>query len=77
MSVIKESLESIDNATDEEGILKMNLAKPHNKHYSPKNIKYPTPYVDMRLEEEYGNGYGLDCDLTFWAVQFYDLVAST
>lgn len=74
VSVIKESLEAIDNATNDEGILKMNLAKPHNRHYSPKNIKYPTPYVDMRLEEDYGNGYGLDCDLTFWAVQFKNLV---
>lgn len=76
VSVIKESLEAIAAATNDEGILKMNLAKPHNKHYSPKNIKYPTPYVDVRLEEDYRNAYGLDCDLTFWAVQFKDLAAN-
>lgn len=75
--VIKESLESIDNATNDEGILKMNLEKPHNKRYSPKNIEYPTPYVDVRLEEDYKNGYGLECDLTFWAVQFNNLVENT
>lgn len=37
-------------------------------------IKYPTPYVDVSLEEDCKNGRGLDCDLTFWAVQFKYLV---
>lgn len=74
VSVIKESLEAISTATNDEGILKMNLTQPHNKHYSPKNIEYPTPYVDVRLEENYKFGHGLDCDLTFWAVQFRNLV---
>lgn len=76
VSVIKESLEAISTATNDEGILKMNLTQPHNKHYSPKNIEYPTPYVDVRLEENYKFGHGLDCDLTFWAVQFKYLVDS-
>lgn len=70
VDVIKESLKAISEATNDEGILKINLSKPHNRHYSPKNIEYPTPYVDVRLEESYKNSHGLDCDLTFWAVQF-------
>lgn len=74
VGVIKESMEAIAAATDDEGVLKMNLAQPHNKRYSPMYIKYPTPYVDVRLEEDYKNGRGLDCDLTFWAVQFKYLV---
>ncbi len=74
VGVIKESMEAIAAATDDEGVLKMNLAQPHNKRYSPMYIKYPTPYVDVRLEQDYKNGRGLDCDLTFWAVQFENLV---
>lgn len=74
VGVIKESMEAIAAATDDAGVLKMNLAQPHNKRYSPMYIKYPTPYVDVRLEEDYKNGRGLDCDLTFWAVQFENLV---
>jgi len=74
VGVIKESMEAIAVATDDEGVLKMNLAQPHNKRYSPMYIKYPTPYVDVRLEQDYKNGRGLDCDLTFWAVQFENLV---
>ena len=74
VGVIRESLEAISAATNEEGILRMNLDKPHNKRYSPMKIEYPTPYVDVRLEESYKNDYGLDCDLTFWAVQFNEIV---
>lgn len=76
VGVIRESLEAISAATDDEGVLKINLAQPHNKRYSPMYIKYPTPYVDVRLEEDYKNGRGLDCDLTFWAVQLKSLVGA-
>ena len=74
VDVIRESLEAISAATNREGVLKMNLAKPHNRRYSPMKIEYPTPYVDVRLEKSYKNDYGLDCDLTFWAVQFNKIV---
>lgn len=74
VGVVKESLEAISAATDDEGILKMNFGQPYNKRYSPLKIEYPTPYVDGRLEEDYKKGHGLDCDLTFWAVQFKSLV---
>jgi len=52
----------------------MDLDSPHNKRYSPKNIEYPTAYVDVRLEPDYKRKYALECDLTFWAVQFLHLV---
>ena len=74
VNVIKESLAAVSAATNEEGILKMNFEQPHNKRYSPLKIEYPTPYVDVKLEQNYKNGLGLDCDLTFWAVQLRALV---
>ena len=39
-----------------------------------KNSEYPTAYVDVRLEPDYKRKYALECDLTFWAVQFLTLV---
>ena len=30
--------------------------------------------LDVKLEQNYKNGLGLDCDLTFWAVQLRALV---
>lgn len=77
VDVLKESLEAISAATNDEGVLKMNLAQQHNKRYSPMNIEYPTPYADVRLEENDKSGHGLDCDLTFWAVQFKTLLGRT
>lgn len=70
VGVIKDSIAGIEEAIGGDGILKMRFDLPHNKRYSPKNIEYPTPYVDVRLEPDYKRKYSLECDLTFWAVQF-------
>jgi len=73
VDVIRESVENVENALVGDGILKMRFDLPHNRRYSPKNIDYPTPYADVRLEPDYGRKYALECDLTFWAVQFLTL----
>lgn len=52
----------------------MPTAKRDHRQYSPMKIEYPTPYVDVRPEESYKNGYGQDCDLTFLAVQFINKI---
>lgn len=70
VSAIKESIANVEEAICVDGILRMRFDLPHNKRYSPKNIEYPTPYVDVRLELDYKRKYALECDLTFWAVQF-------
>jgi len=75
VGVIKDSVVNIMDALDDDGILKIRFDLPHNKRYSPKNIDYPSPYVDMRLEPD--RKRALDCDLTFWAVQFLHLVQNS
>ena len=74
VDVIRKSVINIYEAIDNDGILQMRFDLPHNKRYSPKMIEYPTPYVDVRLEADYKRKYALECDLTFWAVQFIYLV---
>ena len=74
VEIIRESVTNIEEAIGADGILRMDLESPHNKRYSPKNIEYPTAYVDVRLEPDYKRKYALECDLTFWAVQFLHLV---
>ena len=76
VSVIRESVARIEEALADDGILRMRLDLPHNKRYSPKSITYPTAYVDVRLEPDYTKKYALECDLTFWALQFLFLVES-
>lgn len=70
VGVIGDSLINVMEAINNDGIMKMRFDLPHNKRYSPKAIEYPTPYVDVRLETDYKHKYALECDLTFWAVQF-------
>lgn len=72
--VIRESAANVEEAIDQDGILRMNFDKPHNKRYSPKYIEYPSPYGDVRLEADYKREQALPCDLTFWAVEFLWLV---
>ena len=73
VGVIKDSVVNVMNAIGEDGILKMQFDLPHNRRYSPKKIEYPTPYTDVKLESDYKRKYALECDLTFWAVQFLSL----
>jgi hypothetical protein len=72
--ILRETSENIEEAISADGILKMRLDQPHNKRYSPKNIDYPGAYTDVRLEEDYSRKYGLECDLTFWAVEFLKMM---
>ncbi|MDR1263881.1 MAG: hypothetical protein LBK46_10425 [Oscillospiraceae bacterium] len=74
INILRESINNVEKAIGTDGILRMDLKSPHNKRYSPKNIDYPTAYVDVRLEPDYKRKYALECDLTFWAVQFLALV---
>jgi len=74
VDIVRESAANIQEAINGDGILQMRFDLPHNKRYSPKNIDYPTAYEDVRLEPDYKRKYALECDLTFWAVQFLKLV---
>lgn len=76
VGVIRKSIENIEEAIHHDGILRMNFSLPHNKRYSPKKIEYPTAYNDVRLEPDYNRKYGVECDLTFWAVQLIHLARS-
>lgn len=69
VGVIKQSVENIKEAMDEDGILRMNFKNKNSKSSSFKNMQYPTPYADVRLEHDYRRKYAFECDLTFWAVQ--------
>ena len=73
VDIIRESVENVKEAISKDGILRLNFSVPHNKRYSPKNIEYPGPYTDVKLEASYKEEKSLLCDLTFWAVEFLAL----
>lgn len=66
VGVIRESAANVREAIGPDGILRTMFKK---SSFSP----YPTAYVDVRLEPDHKRKYALECDLTFWAVQFLTL----
>lgn len=67
VGVIRESAANVREAIGPDGILRTNYKKS-------SFTQYPTAYVDGRLEVDHKRKYALECDLTFWAVQFLNLV---
>jgi len=67
VDIIRKSVENIKQAIDKDGILQTNLKK---SNLSP----YPMAYADVVLEPNRKQKYALECDLTFWAVQFLNLI---
>jgi hypothetical protein len=74
VGVIRESSASVKEAIDADGILRMRFRSSQDKHAFIKGTAYPTAYADVRLETDKKRKYALECDLTFWAVQFLHLV---
>jgi len=66
VEVIRESVVNVQEAIDADGILRTKFKK---SNFST----YPTAYGDTVLEADYKRKYALECDLTFWAVQFLSL----
>lgn len=75
VNIIRESISNIEEALDADGILRSSFDNPKYKRSFAKNTEYPTAYVDVRLEPDYKRKYALECDLTFWAIQFLSLIA--
>ncbi|ABX42585.1 hypothetical protein [Lachnoclostridium phytofermentans] len=74
VNIIKESVANIEDALDADGVLRTYFELPKYRRYLSNNIEYPTAYVDVKLELDYKRKYALECDLTFWAMQFLSLV---
>jgi len=70
VGIIRESVANVAEALEADGILHL----PRGILVPAKSMEYPTAYADVRLEPDYQRKYALECDLTFWAVQFLHLV---
>ena len=62
VKIISDSVINVQRELEADGILRV----PKNA----RKIEYPSAYVDVRLESDMKRKYALECDLTFWAVQF-------
>ena len=67
VDVLRDSAINVREAINSDGILQTKFKK---SSFST----YPTAYVDIVLEPDHKRKYALECDLTFWAVQFLHLL---
>jgi len=72
--VLRESAANVEEALAADGILRIPFESSYFKRRYIDQIKLPTPYGDIGLEESYRSETAIWCNLTFWAVQFLTLV---
>ncbi|MFO7637217.1 MAG: hypothetical protein R6W96_07900 [Clostridia bacterium] len=75
IEVILQSAQNVREALGQDDVLRFGFENTQQKRkHFPVTGLYPTPYSDVCLEENYITDTSIDCDLTFWAVQFLNFV---
>ena len=54
--------------------MRANFESSYQKRRFKEGLKYPGPYAEIALEQEYRNDIAIWCELTFWAVELLDIV---
>jgi hypothetical protein len=70
VNVIKDSIDSVKEALSKDGIIHIKFNNSYQKQRYLKMLEYTTAYSEVGLEENYKKETALECDLTFWAIQF-------
>ena len=76
VDIIKESIANLEEALSDDGILRIAFTSAYQKHTLYESAKWPGAYTDVFLESDLKLKFALECDLTFWAVQFLHLADS-
>jgi len=74
VNIIKDSVINIKEILSKDGIIKIRFDNTYNKQRYLNMLKYTTAYAEVGLEDNYKNKTSLECNLTFWALQFLKLV---
>jgi len=74
VDIIKESVKNVKEALSKDGVMRIKFDTAYNKKRYLDILKYPTAYAEVGLEDNYKKENALECDLTFWAIQFLKLV---
>lgn len=76
VDIIKKSVENI-KVISADGILRVKFDNAYHKKKFIDNMRYPGPYSEIGLEENYKKDMAIWCDLTFWAVQLLNILNQT
>jgi hypothetical protein len=71
IDILSQSADNVMNAIQNDGALRLNFeSEAHRKAFTAGKYKAVGGYGEVFLELDYKKKTALDCDLTFWAVQF-------
>ncbi|MDR0963672.1 MAG: transketolase [Clostridium sp.] len=73
VDVLRESVANLQEALSGDGILRITFDNAYKKKVYMSNI-FPSSYGDITLETDNKRKWAVECDLTFWAVQFLKLM---
>jgi hypothetical protein len=73
VDVLRDSAANLREALSGDGILRIHFDSAYRKKVY-MSIQYPTSYVDSPLEPDRKRKWAVECELTFWAVQFLKLM---
>jgi len=75
IDILRQSADNIEAALQNDGVLRLNFAsEAQKKGFAGGKYKAVGGYGEVFLEPNYKKKTALDCDLTFWAVQFLTLM---
>jgi len=75
IDILRQSADNIEEALQGDGILRLNFeAAAQKKTLTGARYKAVGGYGEVFLEPDYKKKTALDCDLTYWAVQFLSLM---
>jgi hypothetical protein len=70
INIIKDSIINVNEALSKDGVIHIKFDNAYNKRRYLNVLKYSTAYAEIGLEDNYKKEIALECDLTFWAIQF-------
>ncbi|MDR1117052.1 MAG: hypothetical protein LBL09_02255 [Oscillospiraceae bacterium] len=76
VGIIEESISNLKEAISADGILHIAFESAYQKRTFFESAKWSGAYTDVFLEDDYKRKNALECDLTFWAVQFLNNLGS-
>jgi hypothetical protein len=76
INIIKDSIINIKEALSKDGIMHIKFDNAYNKRRYLDGLKYSTAYAEIGLEDNYKKETALECDLTFWAIQFLKITGN-
>ena len=77
IDAVRKSAEIVQEALARDSYLQIDFENSYKKQRYKAGLKYPGPYSEVALEPHYKKDTAIWCELTFWAVQFLDIIDSS